>query len=149
MAKSPLIFKDYIITEAYIKTNIHYRRNNDEPVEIKQDFKAEIAYSMDETSFVEIEFEIENKKNELPFELSITIVGFFELRDLNYSEEEYVDLLKRNAIAILFPYLRSAITDLTSKTNAFNPLILPPMNFVAMLEEENKITVQKLNDVID
>lgn len=149
MGNSPLIFNDYIVTEAFIKTNLAYKKSEKKSIKIEQDFNAVITYDMKGSSFVELNLEINNNQNEFPFELSITIVGIFELNNSDYEEESYINLLKRNAIAILFPYLRSIVTDLTAKTNAFNPLILPPMNFVAMLEEENKVTVQKLKDVID
>lgn len=146
MSKSPLIFKDYIVTEMYMKTNLKFKKENKKEVSIKQDFSAEIVYDMNDVSFVQLNLEIENEKDESPFDLSVSIVGFFELNSDGYNEERYISLLKVNAVAILYPYLRSVVTDITSKANAFNPLILPPMNFSSMLQEKGKMKVTKVNE---
>ncbi|WP_239733679.1 protein-export chaperone SecB [Mammaliicoccus sp. M-M49] len=144
MSNSPLIFKDYIVTETYLKTNLKFKQENMRKVSITQDFSADIAYDMNGVSYVQLNLEIKNKKDESPFDLSVSIVGFFELNSDGYEEEEYINLLKVNAVAILYPYLRSIVTDITSKANAFNPLILPPMNIASMLKEEKKIKVTKV-----
>lgn len=57
------------------------------------------------------------------------MVGFFE------EESEGIDL-SANAVAILFPYVRSLISDLTSK-GSDDPIILPPINVNSMLENDN------------
>ena len=44
-------------------------------------------------------------------------------------------LVERNAISIMFPYLRSYITTLTS-VPGMQPIVLPPINIAAMLEDE-------------
>ena len=50
----------------------------------------------------------------------------------------------RNAIAILFPYLRSFITTLTAVANT-TPLILPLMNLIALEQEfKDNITLRNL-----
>lgn len=46
-------------------------------------------------------------------------------------------LIQKNTLAIMFPYLRSYITSLTANPG-FTPIVLPPMNIVAMLEEMDK-----------
>lgn len=145
MSNSPLIFKDYIVTETYLKTNLKFKQENMRKVSITQDFSADIAYDMNGVSYVQLNLEIKNEKNESPFDLSVSIVGFFELNSEDYEEEDYINLLKVNAVAILYPYLRSIVTDITSKANAFNPLILPPMNIASMLNEERKIKITKVS----
>lgn len=145
MSNSPLIFKDYIVTETYLKTNLKFKQESMKKVSITQDFSADIAYDMNGVSYVQLNLEIKNEKEESPFDLSVSIVGFFELNSEGYEEQDYINLLKVNAVAILYPYLRSIVTDITSKANAFNPLILPPMNFSSMLQEEDKIKITKVS----
>lgn len=145
MSNSPLIFKDYIVTETYLKTNLKFKQESMKKVSITQDFSADIAYDMNGVSYVQLNLEIKNEKDESPFDLSVSIVGFFELNSEGYEEQDYINLLKVNAVAILYPYLRSIVTDITSKANAFNPLILPPMNFSSMLQEEDKIKITKVS----
>lgn len=63
--------------------------------------------------------------------LKCIVTGVFEQE--NYSE---IDLTP-NAVAILFPYLRSIISDVTSKGSK-SPIILPPINVHEFLESAEK-----------
>ena len=45
--------------------------------------------------------------------------------------------LTKNAIAILFPYVRSNLTNITSQSG-IETLILPVINFNALLDEQRK-----------
>lgn len=71
-------------------------------------------------------------KDEDGFKLEITLVGFFscDCQDETLKRE----LLNKNAIAILFPYLRSQISLVTTQPD-IQPITLQPMNIVAMFEE--------------
>ena len=61
------------------------------------------------------------------FELRADLVGIFDV------DEEWVDKLKANAVAIMFPYLRSQLTLLTSQPEMM-PIILPTVNINKLLE---------------
>ena len=71
-------------------------------------------------------------KNEKTTTLTITLVGFFTCE----CEDETLkkNLINNNTIAILFPYLRSQISLVTTQPD-LPPITLPPMNIVAMFEE--------------
>lgn len=58
-----------------------------------------------------------------PFLMNLVIRGFFEI-----SERKFLN----NAFAILFPYLRSVITDITKAS--LIPIILPTINVQNLLE---------------
>ena len=45
--------------------------------------------------------------------------------------------MKVNAAAILYPYVRAAISMLTTLANV-PPVVLPPVNFVKLFEESAK-----------
>ena len=72
-------------------------------------------------------------ENELPFNVKVTLEGDFKY---NASEDEinfgFEKLLRKNATAILFPYL-------STMGNEYQPLLIPAMNIGALLEknEEN------------
>jgi preprotein translocase subunit SecB len=77
---------------------------------------------------------------EHPFFVSATILGVFAIKTSKEIDEELIlDFYKVNAVAILFPYLRSLVSDLTSKGSE-TPIILPTMNVVEMIRKyhENK-----------
>lgn len=64
--------------------------------------------------------------------LSVRIVSFFKCNLEDKKEVE--DILKINAVAIIFPYLRSQIALITTQPNR-KPIILDAMNIVKMFEE--------------
>lgn len=49
--------------------------------------------------------------------------------------QENQELIERNAIAIMFPYVRSYISILTTQPG-MTPIVLPAMNIVAMLNDK-------------
>lgn len=63
------------------------------------------------------------------FDLNVEVVGVFGV-----SEEE-VEQLKPNAVAIIFPFLRSQISLLTTQPNMI-PVVLPAMNINKLLKTE-------------
>lgn len=65
------------------------------------------------------------------FDLEISLTGFFESLDME--EEGFKKMLNLNGVALLFPFLRSAIADIT-KTANIPPLLLPVINVHKMLE---------------
>ena len=71
-------------------------------------------------------------KIENSIDFSITIVGFFTCSVED--ENTKANLINNNTIAILFPYLRSQISLVTTQPD-LPPMILPPMNIVAMFQE--------------
>ena len=64
----------------------------------------------------------------------VQISGFCSLREDLENKDE---LLNGNALAILFPYIRSQLTLLTAQPGT-NPIVLPAMNIAKMLEESEK-----------
>lgn len=67
------------------------------------------------------------------FNLSLTVSGSFSVEDI----ERNKPLIIKNSVSILFPYLRSQLTILTSQPN-FEPIILPPININKLFEFETE-----------
>ncbi len=68
----------------------------------------------------------------LPFSLKITMRGLFEC-DSNVNIETF----QMNAMAIVLPYLRAQITNLTAQAG-IPPVILPPINVVNFFSKQNE-----------
>lgn len=68
------------------------------------------------------------------FYVKAIISGLFEIpqKPEGVSDEEVIDFYRINATTILFPYLRSIISDISSKGSE-SPIILPVMNIVEMI----------------
>lgn len=73
-----------------------------------------------------------NKPDEYTFEVSLS--GFFMIEDCpNITEELKYNLVSKNAIAILMPYLRSEVSLLTAQPG-MECVVLPVFNINKMLE---------------
>lgn len=75
------------------------------------------------------------------FNLAISISGDFTVEDdENDSNIDGVTndiLFQRNSISILFPYLRAAISQVTSMGSG-DPIVLPPMNVLEFISQKEK-----------
>lgn len=71
-----------------------------------------------------------------PYKIDVSMIGYFELSG-KATEEQITNLCKINGTAIMFPYIRSAITDLTKITN-MEPLILPAINIHKLIESQSR-----------
>lgn len=74
-----------------------------------------------------------NKQEEYNF--SISLSGYFTIDTTENLEDKFIqDLVNRNAVAILMPYLRSELTLLTAQPE-MEGVVLPPFNINKMLEQ--------------
>lgn len=81
-----------------------------------------------------------NDSEAMPYNFELTAVAFFEF--FEETPEEAIDqIAKINCAAIMFPYTRETIADLTRRAG-FPPLHLPPMNFVALYNQNQKETAK-------
>lgn len=69
------------------------------------------------------------------YKVELSIVGVFSFSG-DLSEDVKESILKINTTSIIFPYLRSQLSLLTTQPG-IQPIILPPMNISAMLEEHS------------
>lgn len=71
-------------------------------------------------------------KAEEKYNISVQITGIFSISEKSVFGE---NILANNTVAILFPYLRSQLTLLTSQPG-FEPVILPVMNINALMNKK-------------
>lgn len=74
-------------------------------------------------------------KSEEHMRLELSINGSFTCDEDSFERRDA--LLKKNTLAILFPYLRSQISIVTAQPN-FAPIVLPPININAVLDSINE-----------
>lgn len=67
-------------------------------------------------------------------EISVELIGYFEISKNLTDEEKIQEFLSINGTAILYPYLRSIISVVTS-LDSENVLLLPTVNILDMLSE--------------
>ncbi len=130
--KSILRFTDYIVEEIEFKYNEKYEQKK--KVKIDFDIDSNIFYNQGkDKAKVTLDVSVfkEPEKNNYPFYFFVRISGFFELQ--NIETEDSLSIMEKNTIAILFPYVRALISSFTANANV-NPLILPPINVVKLIE---------------
>lgn len=128
---SVLKFNKYIVKSVEYNTNFNFHGNDE--IELEFDFNSSTKI-VDNVLEVELEAVIfkEASKNNYPFEMAVTVTGIFEV------ENENPENFKGNAIAILFPYVRSLVSTYSANANVA-PVILPIININAYLKLKENI----------
>ncbi|WP_035156491.1 MULTISPECIES: protein-export chaperone SecB [Lactobacillaceae] len=129
-----LNFKGYRVLDMSYTQNEQFK-SSQEKLSFNPNFGVNLVTDDNDEAKVTLTFVLEN---ELPFNIKVTLEGSFKY---NASEDEanigLDELLKKNATAILFPYLRAIVSQLTSMGNEYQPLLIPAMNIGALLDENN------------
>ena len=129
--KAQLSFIKYEVEEIIYKVNT---LNEVEEEPLNPELICNIMHPKDDNSKFIVKLGLEFGDNSLKKTnsyLKCIIIGVFE-KEIDTKFD-----LTPNAIAILFPYLRSLISDVTSKGSK-NPIILPPINVHEFLDNAEK-----------
>ncbi|NLK98172.1 MAG: hypothetical protein GX272_08895 [Epulopiscium sp.] len=133
--KSVLRFTNYKVDKIEFKLNPNYKN---EKIDIDLNIKKQVMFDENEkvwnVKLITKVFE-DATENNYPFSLEIELTGIFEVdtEDDNNTEK----LLNINAVAILFPYVRSLISTYTANANV-QPLILPAINVNKLIDMSKK-----------
>lgn len=111
----------------FIFNEVKLSVNEVKPKEINVDFMPEgVFYLLEKTFDLKLNFiAFESGERENPF-IKISCIGTFSFENVD-SVEDIPSFFYRNAIAILFPYIRAFISSLTAQAN-ITPMILPTYN---------------------
>lgn len=126
--KSKLIFNKYIVKEILFEQNEKFK---EKPVEIKFKVNKNTSYDKDKM-IVDLGVEIFEKNDKYPFYMTVVVRGIFSIEN----NDERINF-EPNAIAILYPYIRSIVSTYTSQANVM-PLILPIINVNKLLEDKQE-----------
>ncbi|MPM22856.1 Protein-export protein SecB [bioreactor metagenome] len=75
----------------------------------------------------------QDNEEKLPFVIEVKIEGEFLLQGIENADA----IMKVNATAIMFPYIRSTVSLITALMN-IDPIVLPTINLAQMFENEIK-----------
>ncbi|GGB85290.1 protein-export chaperone SecB [Staphylococcus nepalensis] len=134
-------FINYVVDTMYYKTNPEFDIENNKDITIDEDVDAHINIIDDEeTAIITLRAKLDENEN-VPFSFEVSIVGYFEFDEKESDGIDFRDLLKTNAVAILFPYLRSIVSELTGKSNRFPNYNMPVRNIAREMSEKNNIKI--------
>ncbi|PTJ13855.1 preprotein translocase subunit SecB [Staphylococcus succinus] len=134
-------FGNYNINEMSYKENKNLNMDETDQFNVENDFSAKVAFT-NEKAYIILDCDIGDESETCPFQINIKMKAYFDLEFDNESQKDYDEikrLLSINAIAILYPYIRSIVTDLTSRANTFEPFIMPVINIAKHMNDNNKI----------
>jgi preprotein translocase subunit SecB len=125
------------LNEAHFSLIQDFKWEKNKPIEIKQN--VEVGYKTKDKVLrvmVSVSSDFENQ----PFRFSVAWEGAFTFKEMP-PKEDLDRIADINCAAIIFPYIRETIADLTRRAN-IPPFNLPPFNFPAMYEEKHKIATR-------
>lgn len=126
---SVLKFLSYKVNEVTLKTNEEFVEEK-EGTPISLSIKPTITIEEKKMNIkLTVEIFKNAKEKNYPFEMIVETTGFFE------AEDEKPEKFVKNAIAILYPYVRALVSTYTANAN-INPLILPAINVNKLIEDQ-------------
>lgn len=134
-----LQFRDYHVLESIYKNNLFKKIEEESAQHPNIFYKLDVNPNNEQQAIVGLGMELgDDSLTETAFYLKVRVAGFFEiLTDVSeISEDEIIHYFKVNAVAILFPYLRSLVSDISSKGSEA-PIILPTLNIAAMIHDND------------
>lgn len=122
---NPVIsFENYLINE------MNFRKLSDED----EKNKFAINIGVDESKkFVKLKVFLSTERDVIEVEM----IGEFEFSD-EIKEEEKTKFLKINGAAILYPYVRAYISNISSFDKEALPIIIPTVNFQQIYENDEE-----------
>lgn len=134
--KSVLEFKNYIVEKLSYIYNDNFNPDENEELHMSFDINATI-FNNGEDDFVKLDGIIGDAEDKnCPFIIEVTITGVF---GFSGKEHDKGNFLSTSAVAVLFPYLRSLVSDLSGKSNIFPQFKLPLINIISYLKDEDRI----------
>ena len=97
-------------------------------------FKLQVQVGLAEDGMYKVTLVLNGTKAE-EYDIVIGLSGFFEIENQDQLEDQLLqNLINKNAVAILMPYLRSELTLLTAQPDT-DSVVLPIFNINKMLEK--------------
>lgn len=132
MGEQNIKFKGYKVYKSNFELNNNFSHEGDN-ILMNPGFRRRVV-SIDKNNYeVRLSVIIE-KEYDHPFFAEVEIGGMFETRNWENEENKWII---GNSTAILFPFLRTTLSNLTINAN-INPYILPVININKLFEEEGK-----------
>lgn len=133
--KAILQFKDYKVMEMAFRADLSADLESEKA--ITPEFKVNIHTEDDDIkkAIIEIELVIGEEFNLDDVYVRVVVAGFFEMKTEIQDKDVIFSHYEINGVSILFPYVRSIVSDLTSK-GSDQPIILPTMNIHAAIQAQ-------------
>lgn len=134
--KAVIQFLGYRVDKMNFVTKFDFEHTS-EPIELEPALNRSIR-KVNEDEY-EVGIEVELKQDNLPFEAKLLLSGRFKCGESVDADKA----MKVNAVAILYPYVRSTFSLMTTLGN-ISPVVLPTINLAQMFEREERDKQEKV-----
>lgn len=119
-----------------------YKKENrkSEKMSLSAHHHIDYAENVNDKNQVKIQIETTITDEENALELNVKTLAFFKLDDSDLKKETIDQILKKNTVAIMFPFIRSQVSLLTTQPGIM-PIMLSPIDVNALVDniiEEDK-----------
>ena len=129
-------FRNFKITSVQYSINEGFQLKEGQSVEISTDMILQSNYDQ-KVKALTLVMAIRQTKENTPFRFEVQGVAVFQFE--SEPSQRFLDLLSNvNCPAIMFPYMREFIAELTRR-GGFTPFHLPPVNFVKLAEDKKRM----------
>lgn len=132
-----LEFQNYVVDDMKYTKNKNFKSKKDD-IDLKP--KVNVKFEVDDSEIsVSLNVIVGSVHDDnMPFEAECSVTGQFIYHpETNTTGINVKDLLENNAVAILYPYVRTLISQLTQSSNEYPTYILPTINVAEMLKKQN------------
>jgi preprotein translocase subunit SecB len=123
-------FLDFRVTSVHFQINESWKSSR-KPVKVSPALKIGFQEAKEKNG-VKVVLEVDLDGTDKPFTFAVQVAGIFEFQE-KVPRKDLIRIAEVNCAAILFPYLRETIADLTRRSG-FPPLHLGPVNFMALYD---------------
>lgn len=103
---------------------------------LKNTINVSYANKPDDKYHIKIQIDLTLEDEKGSFKLFLQTLGFFKLeKDECLSDELADEILKKNTVAIMFPFIRSQVSLLTTQPG-MSPVLLQPIDVNALLKNQ-------------
>ena len=104
--------------------------------EYNTSFQIEYAVNSEDDTKVRVVVDTTVTNEAQSIVLNVQTVGIFKVDKLDMDEATYEHLIKANTVAIIFPFIRSQVSLLTTQPGMM-PVMIPPININALIENQD------------
>jgi preprotein translocase subunit SecB len=132
-------YKSSLVLQSLLFEKIKFERKgikNDN--ELKISFKVQVGRrGNDNNDLYGVTLSLSGEKQD-EYVVDISLLGVFKINDTDeLNEKMRLDLINKNAVAILMPYMRSELTLLTAQPGT-ESVVLPPFNVNNMISKQRE-----------
>ena len=124
-------FENLRLIESHFKLNTDFGHAKNESVEIS--CQINISHKKEDKT-INVTVSVDSSDKNQPFNFDVAFMGSFKFSKVP-QKRELEKIVHINCAAIIFPFVRETIADLTRRAN-IPPFHMEPINFVALYENQ-------------